>query len=522
MMGSPGPAEQGTGTSSGQSGLAFFRLTPTGALLAAVLLMEGLWFSLWMVWLGLWGGLRLGEVPLTLGSTLFLLWTSYHTVQILGEQRWSTKKARVVAGCFSVALLALVARLENGGGYALLDLGWLKFAVQGLVGSFPSAMQISLLGGTYLWWRGYRLASGGLHQEQVLHSFMVGLSGTVLGLLAWEAGFWSGVGFEATRQHALAITVAFFVAAVSALALSHLLRVRADIAHLEGVTQPWGNRWSLVVLAVVTGMLVAGVMVSTLLSFDLWSLLLRLLSLVSYAVAFLLYWLMLPLAYLVAYLIYFVRWLLSMRGTTAPPLRLPDFSALRVVPTNEDVPGTPLWVTLVKWVLLLLIAAVVVWLLSRLLLARRRRTVSSEGVVEVHESLGSWRDFWRDLFLGLFLLFFWMRDQGRRVRSRVRLPSLSKYQVPDGDMEVRELYARLLEEARLVGVPRKKEATPFEYLATLKRHLPVHGEALERITADYVLVRYGEQPLHQEEKGLLNQLWRSVIQGLRSLGRIVG
>ena len=496
-----------------------YRLTSASVLLLVTLLMEGLWFYLWMVWLGRWGGFNLGEVPLTLVSILLLLWASYHTVQILGQQRWGTRKARVVAGCFIAGLLILVVRLENGGGYGLFDPGWIRFAARGLVDSFPTAIHATFLGGTYLWWRGYRLARGSIHQEQVLHSFLVGLGGIILGLLVWEVAFRSSAGFEATREDALIIIIAFFVAALSALALSHLMRIKADMVQLEGAAQISG-RWSLVLPGVIVGMLVAGGTIATLFSFDIWSAFLRVLSLVLTVVAFLLYYIMLPLAYLVEWVIYAIRWLLSLLGPVAQPsFRVPNLDALKLTQEQaEAAGGLPFWVTLLKWGALFLIAGLLVYFLARLLMGRRRST-PMEGVVEIHESVGSWRDFVRDVLLGLFLLLFWFRDRGQRVRRQVHIPFYTRHEGLDHEMEVRELYRRLLEEGRVAGFPRKERETPFEYQATLERRLSADQDAVARITQGYVAVRYGEQSISAEEKGLLNQLWRNVYAGIRILAR---
>ncbi|MSQ22503.1 MAG: DUF4129 domain-containing protein [Dehalococcoidia bacterium] len=518
MKGVSAPAGQGPTESADLGGLVSYWLSSGHLLLLAVSLVEGMWFYAWMVWLGLWGGFGFGRVSLGPVSILFLLWTSFHTVQILGQQHWSTRKARLFAGFFSALLLAVVARLENGGGYGLLDPGWIRLATYGLAGTFPSALHVTLLGSAYLWWRGYRLAQEGLHQEQVLHSFLVGLGGLILALLAWEMAFRSGVGFATTRWHALAIVVVFFAAAASALAMSHLMRVRAEITELGEAPQISGQRWSAVLLGVVTGTVMAGAILSGVFSVNFWSVLVRLISLVSYAVAYLLYYLMLPIAYFVALLIYAVRWLIAKRGPVEQiRIQIPDLSALRTV-TKENVDvATPLWVILLKWGLLLLILALAVRFLARLLLKRRRGAIQQAGFTELHESVGSWRDFVRDLLLGLFRLLFWFRGQGQRARFRGPARAHSRRDSPDQELEVREMYAALLDEARTAGFPRRAKETPNEYLDTLKRHFPTEGDALEQITHDYVSVRYGEQAVSPEEKGLLNRMWRRIYAGIREL-----
>ncbi len=487
----------------------------TSVLACATLLMEAMWFYLWMVWLGSWSVMGLGEVPLTLPSILLLLGTSYYAVRAVGQQRGSQLRSQVMAAGVSTIAILLVTRLEHGGSYALWDIGWIGFATRSISGVFPSAIQASLLGGVYLWWRGYRLAVNGFHPEQVLHSFLVGLVGIVLGVLAWEAAIRSAGTFEASRSQAMAITLTFFVAALAALAISHLVSVRATIAQLEGADAPLSQRWSAVLLWVILGMLVAGGAVSALLSLDIWSWVPRVLSLLSYGFAFVVYYLMLPIAYLMALLIYGVQWLLSRRHAEPVSLRIPDFSAIR--PTNEPVAseGVALWVIVLKWTIVLLIVALVIFLLARMLASRRRRPDSSHDLSEIHESVGSWKDIVQDFLAGIMLLVSWFQRRSGNLAQRVHLQTLLKGERPEHEMEVRELYGRMLAEARSAGFPRKEHETPGEYLATLERRLPSEREALERITQDYVRVRYGEEDVAADEKGLLNRLWRKLYTAIR-------
>ena len=517
----PEPHGEDYGQPRGMLNRVSYWVTPANALLFATFLLEGLWVYVWMVWLGHWGALGWAEVPLTPLSILCLLWISYQSVQILGEQSWSEKKARIVTGVFATTLLALVARLENGGGYGLLDWHWVAFAGRGLVGSFPTALQATFLVGAYLWWRGYRLARQGIHQEQVFHSFAVGLGGTILGLLAWEMASRSGADFVATGAHSMLITFAFFFTAFSALSLSHVLHVRTDIVRQEGDAESLGSHWSPMVLGVAAGMVVLGWIAAVLFPFDLWSPFFWMLSLARNLLLFLLYYLLMPLALVGAALVYIIQWVLHALGVGSGD-RINVRPALRPFQMPEDYPvdtGVPLWTVLLQWGLLLLVAGLAVYFLSRMLLKRRSKGGTDSAVVELHESVGSWNEFARDVLLGMFQLVSWFRDRGQHLRRKVRLPARLKYMDPDQEMDVRELYGRLLEEARLAGFPKEDRETPFEYLASLERHLPTDKDALDRITQDYVAVRYGEQTVSQEEKSLLNVLWRSVYDRIRERSR---
>lgn len=511
-----GPGGYASGNSSMLKSFAAYLLGASNVLLVAVLLVEGSWLYLWMVLMGRWDGFRMGEIPLSPLPIVLIPWLSYHSSQLFGQQRWSLEKAQWVTGVALVILILLVVRLENGGGYSLFDPAWIGFASQNLVGSFPSSFHITLGGSVYLWWRGYKLAQGRLDQEQVVHSFLVGLGSIMSALLAWEIATRSGQEFQATQGQSVFITITFFFSGLSALALSHILRVNAEVAQVERRSQPVASHWLLVLPAVVTGLLTLGWIFTAIYSLDLWAPLVTMVSLAGDGLSFLLYYGLMPIVYLAVGFIYLFRWIASLFGAgSQTTIQFPDLGALRAMAQTTPDAESPLWALVVKWVLVLAVTVVLVYFLARLLLRGGPRRTEAKEFVEDHESTGSWQDFMRDLFVGLLFFLNWLRDRSERVQSRLirRIPRRSGFL--NTDMEVRELYAHLLQETREAGFPRKEWQTPFEYLDTLKRHVTPERDELERITEDYVAVRYGEQPISDEEKGLINRLWRDLQVRIR-------
>ena len=496
-------------------------VSSSSALLWSTFLMEAMWFYLWMIWLGQWNSFGVGEMPFTPFSILLILWASYYGVQIVGQQKWATGRTRLTASLLVVVLLGAVARLENGGGYGLFDLGWLGFARESLVGGIPTGLQITLLGGAYLWWRGFRIAQEGLDREQVLSSFKVGLIAIVLGLLVWETALRSGEEFGATRTQAIAIASVFFLSGVSALALSHIMRARADLARHEGLQQSFITQWAVVLLGVAGGMLLVGWILAGLLSLDVWQPVLNVLSLAANLMGLLVYIILLPIAFLAAGLVFVVQWIVSQfGGGTVPSLELPDFSALRRIPEEGDpATGTAVWVSIVKWGVLILVLSALVYLLARLVLRRRSGFTVGESVPEVNESVGTWSNAIRDILTGLIMFALWFRSKGRALRRKVPLlrpaSPVPSYQ---GDMEIRQLYSSLLYEARQAGFPKEESQTPYDYLPELEQRLVEDKEALQTITNDYVESRYGERPIASAELSMLNRLWRTVVVHVRNAG----
>lgn len=494
-------------------------LKPERVLLFATFLIEGLWVYLWLLLLGHGTGLGWSEVPFTIPSILLLLTASYYSVQILGQQRWSHRKARgVAAGAIAVVLLLLL-RLENGGGYGFLDTGWLGFANEGLIGSWFTSMQTTLVGAIYLWWRGYHLAREGITQEQVFHSFVVGLVLIVIGLLAWEGLYRDGSLTGVSRGLAPAVVVLYFFASFLALSLSHLIRVRAEMMRSEGAGGFFSQPWTLQLIGFVTGLIVLGWIVATVFSFNIIAPLVWSVSLLSKLLSFGLFYLAYPFALLASGLIYVVRWLLAAFGAEGGPTpRVPDISGFRSVVVDTAPDQTPAWLIAAKWMLALALLALVVYLLSRLLIGRRERPRPKEALEELHESLGGRREFLRDLLLAVLRLLLWFGVQrDRLIRRTPVLRRMGGRDIPGSDMDVREIYGSLLTESGDAGFPRRREETPFEYLETLATRLPAQQEALERITQDYVRARYGERGVSPEERGVLNRMWREVYRHLRGI-----
>ncbi len=516
MTSSSGPGEYSSSEQSMLKSFAAYLLGASNVLLVAVLLVEGSWLYLWMVLMGRWDGFRIGEIALGPLPIVLIPWLSYHSSQLFGQQRWSQEKAQWVTGLAVVFLMLLVVRLENGGGYSLFDPGWIGFAAESLVGSFPTSFHVTLGGSVYLWWRGYKLAQGRLDQEQVVHSFLVGLGGIISALLTWEIATRSGQEFQATQGQSVFITLIFFFSGLSALAMSHLLRVNAEVAQVERRSQPVGSHWLLVLPAVVTGVLTLGWIFTAIYSLDLWAPLVTMVSLGGDGLSFLLYYGLMPVVYLAVGFIYLFRWIAALFGAgSQTTIQLPDLGALRAAPQATPDAESPLWALVVKWVLVLAVAGVLVYFLARLLLRGAPRPTEAKEFVEDHESTGTWQDFMRDLLLGLLFFMNWLRDHSERVQQRLTRRITRRSGYLKADMEVRELYAHLLQETREAGFPRKEWQTPFEYLDTLKRNVTPEWEELERITEDYVVVRYGEKPVSDDEKGLLNRLWRSLQMRIR-------
>lgn len=80
-------------------------------------------------------------------------------------------------------------------------------------------------------------------------------------------------------------------------------------------------------------------------------------------------------------------------------------------------------------------------------------------------------------------------------------------------VSVQNIYANLCRLARHRGHPRRPAQPPDDYLPMLVEAFGGHAEQLERITAAYMRVHYGDRPVTMAELGLLREDYRAVRMG---------
>jgi hypothetical protein len=77
-------------------------------------------------------------------------------------------------------------------------------------------------------------------------------------------------------------------------------------------------------------------------------------------------------------------------------------------------------------------------------------------------------------------------------------------------ISVQAIYANLCRLARLRGHPRRPAQPPDAYLPVLARVFPGRDEGLARITAAYMRVHYGDQPVGPAELAQLRQDYQAI------------
>jgi hypothetical protein len=167
-----------------------------------------------------------------------------------------------------------------------------------------------------------------------------------------------------------------------------------------------------------------------------------------------------------------------------------------------DIPGLLDWVQLLKpfllWGFVIVVLLAILFSISRWLINERRAELDErEGMIDRGDIIGLLRKALRDRLEGL----------GQSLRGRSRLPSGQRWLAA---AKIRRIYARMMDLAGQLDIPRPPASTPLEFQPTLQEMLPEASEDVDLITAAYLKVRYGEIPETRQEIELVEQAWEHV------------
>ena len=478
-------------------------LLPVGGVLGEVLRVFP-----WIVFLSAFGRLGFATPPLGLLSSLAIVAVTAFVVRRSVASGWSIGSARVLTMSVAMALLLVLARLENGGGYAFFDMAWGSYAINQL-----PALGAALGFGLILIWRGITIGRESLGIEYLYRNFKLSIIGFVVLMVLWglTIGFNGG---EDMFKALVPYVLAYFFVALMTLGISNFLSIRQGTVSRPRATDLFARRWLLVLLAVVLVVVLVGGIVGSTVSYNL-------VGVVSHGLSTLGDWLLTAVKYLIGYPIGYlligvewlgkiiIAWIQSLMGKPyqVPPEELgggppemPDLS------TGSLPPGLLL---AIKWVLVALAVAVLVYVLARLI-SRYWREPREKGFEEVNESLFSWNGFRADLksFLKGLLK--------RRPATAPAVPPIAA--TINGEeqyLDIRELYRGLLWEGEQAGHPKAKWQTPYEYQRALGSFFPDEHDGLAEITGTYVEHRYGHVPVASELGRRLMKVWLRLRAALR-------
>ncbi|MCH7553536.1 MAG: DUF4129 domain-containing protein [Chloroflexi bacterium] len=486
-------------------------IRPESLVPALALLMEGLWVYSWMLFFSHWDFLDWQYPPIGLGSTSLILGVGYLATRRSpreGKRRALVQGALLLA---SIAIVALMVRIEQGGGHALFSTEWWSYAQEN-----AAIIIFGSLYGAYLLWRSFSLGYSEISFDQLYRLFVMGFIAMAALLIIWGMAAKSD-GVPPIDSWLVGYMAAFFVAGLAGLALTNLRSIQREARRLGHGAQAPSSQF--------VGFAVGFTLLFVLVAFGIASVVsLNFLTYFRDPVATVAGWLLtgflygiiLPISFIIAGIAYpfvvLLRWLRQDPEITR--FDAPGLGNLREIADEESAAGIPAWViTAGKWGLLALVVIIVVFFLLR---AYRRRGGQEQdgGEQEVSESLWSWRRVSSDLFNWLRGLLWFLRKSGEAQDMMTR-PAAAR----DGDdtrlLDVRALYRGLLWEGKAAGSGKRDRETPFEYADRLSAALPETKTDVLGITNEYVQARYGHQPVPKERAVALNSIWRRLRRLLR-------
>ena len=206
------------------------------------------------------------------------------------------------------------------------------------------------------------------------------------------------------------------------------------------------------------------------------------------------------------------------QGEPPEPFNSPNPEEIRRAVEGQDALGIPPEALLaLKLGLGVLVVLLILFILGRTLQRYWRGREEEESIEEISESLWSWEGFKSDLRSFLSRLLSRFKRQKQAMPVVVTFPvALGGVEAADRMFTVREIYQGLLREGHRVGLPRRQPETPYEYQERLQAGFPPGRPEIQAITEAYTAQRYGLVDASVEHLGLLNHLWRRLLNVLRS------
>jgi hypothetical protein len=485
--------------------LSMFRLIPLLSVFQELFLVYP-----WLVWFGTW--LNFSVLPPHMNLISYIILTVFTEVfaHIAQERGWSAKRMQFIVFPSTIVLWLILFRLSVGGGYGLLDTGWF-----GYLNDNPFPAVIALLSGPYFIWRGISVSRQSNLFEDLYHKFIIGLVFVVALLVFWavsihqSSGIWSTLGIYGLAYFGLGLVV---------LALANLDSLSRVFARHQETVSAFRRRWSSMLLVIIVIILGISIALASIFSTNVAATLTSALSHLGEWILIGITYLFWPAAFVAAALYYIGQWIISLiTGGKAPEqleMKLPDFA--RQV-QGEEVQGShlsPILVNTLKWSAVALVIILAVFLIWRFL-SNYWRDKAEEGVEEENESLWSWSVFKGDLLNFLVWLFPWLRrrKKAQQESSASYVPEYPEI-VEDRELSIREMYRGVLRRGRLLGLPRNKSETAYEYTRRLQKKREAAAEELDQLTEAYVVERYGDKPAGPEKTTFFNRLWKTLSSKL--------
>jgi hypothetical protein len=435
-------------------------------------------------WLG--AGFNLFSQKVAGGSLSLILLMGFYPLGFVlhrAVRRLAWNRA-LAAGCLGwAAAVLLFGKSQFFGGMGWADAEWLRAFGAGMAQVFYSLTPeaLAVIGSAVLWGFGWRLASAKIHFSTLVTEFQFGLA--LLLIFFLMDSIWG-----TNSASLIPLTLAFFLAALSGIAISHALERESWLAG------PARNGWLGFLFFSVALILGAGWLIGRVINPPLVELLISFLARLGQ-------WF---LEILREFFLFLANLFPLPKAADLPsPTPLPQMKGPSEFPFqifSDRVREVIRFFWAMIWGFLVLLA---LWRVSSQFLDWFRRKWGGAQGIEVEPMQGAFREdllnFLRRVFLGLgFKWFFRKRKKTERL-------------LPEAEL-VRKMYRQLLAWAASRGHARNLAQTPYEYLQGLIAWLPETGGDFTFITERYVRTRYSQTVPTVKEVEELRQRWERVRQ----------
>jgi hypothetical protein len=480
--------------------------------------MEVLWVYSWLLWIPEYGKWPFGSVhrlPLTIVSLIFLFSTTYFITSILLKQKWRLALIRLIIVAYCLAAIFLVLRIEYTAGYGLLDSQWFNYIGEKIINGFSGLLSlvIALIIGAGICWRGIKWGNSYFDFDDIYRTFLIGLWAQVLLAIVWVISL--GTDSMASLASSTGVYVAgYFFFGLSALAMSNLRTIQKKLVAREGAGTVLTRRWLAILFGVIGIMVVFGMVFSAIFSADVWTFLGQSLTSVADWLLQGLEYLLLPFGFIVEGIIYLFKLVVQLipRGEKYEPGELEQFGPSRFE-LEKAIPSglSPAAELAIKWAFIAIILGLLIFLLT-IAVRRVMSNRETKHIEQIDESVWTWEIFLNDLRLFFNMLF-------KRTKHPKIIPVTSRNYIEETEdnLNIREIYQRLLYETSQIKIKRQLYETPYEYAVRFSHTVPEVREYLSDLTDIYVNVRYSNIEAEPKKIDFAKNIWTTLKNLLRKL-----
>lgn len=427
---------------------------------------------------------------------LFLLLSAHGIARVLDEMRIWSPEYEIKMGVGVVVTMLIAIRFGSYGNYGLFDMGWFADAIRA-VSFLPNDQERHVWGvialTVYAWWRGRSRVEPTV--DAAFTALRWGSVALFIGIIAVLAGAQDGAHI---RDQLSIVTVGFFAAALSAVAISRL--------KLEGVrsSAPLGVRWIgtffVPILAVViVATLVAGIFSRQFLDTVLW-----LLTPIFWILGLVFQVIVLIVAVLAFIILTPIFWLIGERDVEFVP-ETPEADELEGQEGLEQAVSEAFQMPdPLRYLIAAIVLFAIISLITRYVFKRKGRSRPPTG--EVRESVLSWDDLFANAGDRLRSLF--RREQRPDPLAHLRGDDTWRH-----TLRIREVYTKLQQRGGESGRARRRSETVEEYR---RRVPPALGEspdippAVDAITLRYRQARYSGKPALASDADIVEVNWDTI------------